>query len=802
MNVSIKSKFSVIIIFMSVLSLIFAYIISSEIVYSNLRDEYINHIEEKKGYIKLSLEDLKSSFRREGHLISQNLELIELLEEVQIKKNENNNYFKEFNNFYEYTKLRINDFAIVDICIVDADLNELFRTNYQINEDKELLKKSMGITSDYIEDTSMFYLDDEGNYYLKAYSAVTKGKSREVLGAVVLSYKLGLGRLYGLKKTYNADIVLQDSKKNNVMSTLNSKLDKINYRKDGYLEIDNKLYISREIDMKELGSDGKMIFAFDAKKLLNDISEVTGYLFMALFFIFAVLFLISTTILNVLVDSIKQLTLKINSLKDGNLNISLGKLKNSGDEIGILAQDFETMMIKLKDKIKELEEADRNNKNSSQRLELMNKDLKEAQKKMKEKNQNIDRINKLLNSRISEITNMYYLMVNISKYIIDDNFYDIILKGVREGLILQKTAIYLYDEESKKLVYKRGVGIGEVAQELPIEEYVQYLSKRDIIQANEVYDFSYYTEFREPYFLPLVGNKNNDSQFYGVVLVDNGVKLTQEMRKSLLTYVKAILLAIENRNLYIRLIQENKKMEITTKELQESERMKNIFISNVSHELKIPLVPIKGYTELLLDAKIGNISLKQRKALKTSISNIERLQEIIENILNYSKIESGKYQMLNEKLYIEDVLDDALNRMENVIETEKVVIRKKFTQKGAEIYGDRDAIKQIFINLISNAIKFSKTNLVIETKIEEELERYKISIKDNGVGMDKEKVEHVIQSFRQLEEGNTRKYRGLGLGLTVVDKILSYYDEKIYISSKENEGTEVYFYLSKLKDSD
>lgn len=799
MNVSIKSKFSVIIIFMSVLSLIFAYIISSEIVYSNLREQYTNHIEEKKDYIKLSLTDLKLSFKREGHLIAQNLELGEILEEIKNSKEADKNYFREFNDFFEYTKLRINDFATVDICIVDSELNELFRTNYQITEDKKLLKESMGITSEHVEDISMFYLDDDGNYYLKAYSPVTKGRSRELLGAVAISYKLGLGRLYGLKKTYNADIVLQDSKNNYVMSTLNSKLDKLNYRKDGYLEIDNKLYISREIDMKDLGSDGKMIFAFATNKLLSDISEVTGYLFMALFFIFAVLFLISTTILNVLVDSIKQLTLKINSLKDGNLNISLGKLKNSGDEIGILAQDFETMMIKLKDKIKELEEADRNNRNSSQRLELMNKDLKEAQKKMKEKNQNIDRINKLLNSRISEITNMYYLMVNISKYIIDDNFYDIILKGVREGLILQKAGIYLYNEDNKKLEYKKGVGIGETPQDLPIEEYVQYLSKRDILQANEVYDFSYYTEFREPYFLPLVGNKNNDSQFYGVMLVDNGVKLTQEMRKSLLTYVKAILLAIENRKLYIQLIEENKKMEITTKELQESERMKNIFISNVSHELKIPLVPIKGYTELLLDAKIGDISVKQRKALKTSISNVERLQEIIENILNYSRIESGKYQMLNEKIFIEDVLDEALARMENIIETERVIIRKNFSTKGAEIYGDRDAVKQIFINLISNAIKFSKNSLIIDIKIGEEKEKYKISIKDNGVGMDKEKLEHVLQSFRQLEEGNTRKYRGLGLGLTVVDKILSYYDEKIYLLSKENEGTEVYFYIEKLK---
>ena len=87
MNVSIKSKFSVIIIFMSVLSLILAYIISSEIVYSNLKDEYISHIEEKKDYIQLSLEELRNGFKRESHLISQNLELVELMDEVKNNKN-------------------------------------------------------------------------------------------------------------------------------------------------------------------------------------------------------------------------------------------------------------------------------------------------------------------------------------------------------------------------------------------------------------------------------------------------------------------------------------------------------------------------------------------------------------------------------------------------------------------------------------------------------------------------------------------------------------------------------------------
>ena len=98
----------------------------------------------------------------------------------------------------------------------------------------------------------------------------------------------------------------------------------------------------------------------------------------------------------------------------------------------------------------------------------VNRDLKESQKSISEKSQNIDKINKLLNSRISEISNMYYLMVNISKYMIDDKLYDIIIKGMREGLIIGKVALYIYQND--KMILKRKFGFENLIEILEIEE--------------------------------------------------------------------------------------------------------------------------------------------------------------------------------------------------------------------------------------------------------------------------------------------------------------------------------------------
>ena len=306
-----------------------------------------------------------------------------------------------------------------------------------------------------------------------------------------------------------------------------------------------------------------------------------------------------------------------------------------------------------------------------------------------------------------------------------------------------------------------------------------------------------FDNIEETYAFPLTSSRE-EMNMYGIILISNGEKIKQEFKKSSLTYIKVIVMALENRKLYLKLMEENKKLEETTKELQESEKMKNVFISNISHELRVPLVPIKGYHEIILEEHMGPLNFKQKKALKTSLRNIERLQEIIENILNYSRIESGKYQMLDTEVKVEEIMDESLSRLENLFEGKKVEIKKHYTENGAIVLIDKEALKQICVNLISNAIKFSKENKVsICLGIEDEKNRYKISIKDSGVGIDRSKIDLMLKSFRQFEEGDTRKYNGIGLGLTVAEKILDYYGEKIFINSNLNKGTEVYFYLKK-----
>lgn len=793
MNISIKNKFSMIIIFMSILSLIFAYVISIEVLSKHILDKENVRLQEKAFYFERELERLEESMISEARVVAQNNTVIEFLSSANPvgKKEERKRIVNHFEkNIFEKSRL----ISEVKLNLLDKKGNYIGNGSF-IHTEKDNIAKVLGTKNEYPQTVVDYIYDGIGGFVVKAYAPVTDVQLREVIGAVVISYKFDRFIFEKLKKIYSVDIILENNYGDYILSTFDTKL-KDEYFKGDKLEFDNNLYLIRKIKIKSL--DMNFVLAFNRGDMLKERSELSSYLFVSLFFVFSLLFIVSSTVLNIFIDSLKSLTMKINTLKDGNFNVNLGSLKNNNDEIGILAHDFENMVHILKNKIRELEEANLNNKHYSSRLEKANEELKLSQKNIKEKSENIERINKLLNNRITEISNMYYLMVNVSKHMLDEKFYEVIVKGVREGLLLPKVALYLTDDSTgKSILLKKNLGFETTESKINIEGIELILSKKEVIDAEEVFNTASFGYLDNVYIFPMVSRRENE-KFYGVLMISNGEKLKQEFKKSVLTYVNALLLAIENRKLYLELLKENKKLEETTKELQESEKMKNIFISNISHELRIPLVPIKGYHEIILEEHMGTLTPKQRKVMKISLKNIERLQEIIENILNYSRIESGKYQILNTVLNVEEVLEDVFARLDNMIETKKIEVIKEYAVKNAYIYGDREALKQIFINLISNSIKFSgEMGVRITIGISQENEKYRISIKDDGVGMDRSQIEQVLKSFRQLDEGNTRRYRGLGLGLTVADKILAYYGEKLYINSKKNEGTEVYFYFKK-----
>jgi two-component system sensor histidine kinase/response regulator len=249
---------------------------------------------------------------------------------------------------------------------------------------------------------------------------------------------------------------------------------------------------------------------------------------------------------------------------------------------------------------------------------------------------------------------------------------------------------------------------------------------------------------------------------------------------------------------FYRIYEQSRKLIEVQKELlqeiefrKQAERKKDEFISIASHELKTPLTSVKGYMQLLernLDR--GDIATVKRHLDKAQIQ-IEKLNDLIADLLDISKIESGKLKF-NKKLFNIDTL------MESVIEiihqsNPEFTISKNGTI-GKEIYGDEARIEQVVINFLTNAIKYSPGTTEVHINLELLGEKIYLGVRDFGIGIDPAMQKHVFDKFYRVEETAIR-FQGLGIGLYISAEIIRRHSGEIGVKSRAEEGSEFFFYL-------
>ncbi|MBI4851962.1 MAG: response regulator [Acidobacteria bacterium] len=251
---------------------------------------------------------------------------------------------------------------------------------------------------------------------------------------------------------------------------------------------------------------------------------------------------------------------------------------------------------------------------------------------------------------------------------------------------------------------------------------------------------------------------------------------------------------LENTN--DQLAQANKQLEQANEELKQLDRMKSEFLQTLSHELRTPLSAIKGYNEYLLEQMVGPINSGQERALKTIQRNIERLTTYINALLDFSRIEAGTIPVSIQPFKLVKALDQTLLTQKPLIEKKEINLNIEGMDSLPLVSGDRDRITQVFDNLISNAIKF--TNEGGEIKIVGRIleKQVEISISDNGVGINQDKIDKIFDRFYQGDSSTTRKYGGIGLGLSLVKNIIDAHKTSIKVESQEHVGSSFTFTLN------
>jgi len=221
--------------------------------------------------------------------------------------------------------------------------------------------------------------------------------------------------------------------------------------------------------------------------------------------------------------------------------------------------------------------------------------------------------------------------------------------------------------------------------------------------------------------------------------------------------------------------------------LRRLETMRQDFVANVSHELKTPLTSIKGFVETLLDGDLQDREIT-RKFMTIIFHEAERLNNIIRDLLDISKIESGRTELGRKEVELIPLIDNIILSVDNRVKEKQLELKRDI--QAQVVMGDENLLKEVFINLIDNSVKYTPsggTIIIGSLRGEEETMIY---VKDNGFGIPAENLSRIFERFYRVDKGRSREMGGTGLGLSIVKHIVERHGGKVSVVSEPGEGSE------------
>ncbi|MCL7413320.1 MAG: cache domain-containing protein [ANME-2 cluster archaeon] len=234
-------------------------------------------------------------------------------------------------------------------------------------------------------------------------------------------------------------------------------------------------------------------------------------------------------------------------------------------------------------------------------------------------------------------------------------------------------------------------------------------------------------------------------------------------------------------------------LEIAYKELKQVDTMKAELVANISHEIRTPLTSIRGYAELLLDGTLGQTTDQQLKSMKVVIRNVDRLTRMISNVLDLSRFD--QQERVVREVRLKEIIKHAVDDLENEITDKSIGVTVEVSDY-LILECDPDALEQVFINLMGNAIKFTNKggSATIKAYFEDK-HHIHIEVIDTGVGIPEDQFELVFDRFYQIDASSTRKYGGTGLGLAITKKIVEWHIGTIWVRNKPDGCTGSVFHI-------
>ena len=248
------------------------------------------------------------------------------------------------------------------------------------------------------------------------------------------------------------------------------------------------------------------------------------------------------------------------------------------------------------------------------------------------------------------------------------------------------------------------------------------------------------------------------------------------------------------------LITQQQELMQKTRELEAASRAKSDFLSSMSHELRTPLNAVIGFSELMLDGIPGEINDEQKQCLSDIWNSGQHLLNLINDILDLSKVEAGKMELKLGNLSLVDAIEDIARTVKPMLDENRHKLAVSIEKGLPQVRADKSRLRQIFLNLLSNAIKFTPLGGVLAIDASREGDWCQVSVADNGIGISQEDQERIFEAFIQAEALPDGKKEGTGLGLAITKRFVEVIGGRIWLESQYGKGSKFTFTLPLVRE--
>ena len=369
-----------------------------------------------------------------------------------------------------------------------------------------------------------------------------------------------------------------------------------------------------------------------------------------------------------------------------------------------------------------------------------------------------------------------------------------VIEELDKVISIPYAGLYLYDEDKNILHLVDAKGVEGEERRISGENMMSrhpgwVIRNKEVLLANDAAN-------DERVHFPITGKKEYKlpaSLCYVPMLYQDkcfGIIGLASTKKNYFTpyHVKLVTAAARNVAIAFSRVRMYEKEKEMVNKLKDVNKMKDQFIANVSHELRTPLTAVIGFSYLLQGGKLGKLSEMQQELINDILTSAQNMLHLVEDLLDLSKLQAKKIKLLKKCINLKPVVEEVITTTKIIAQDMRVKVEGIFDGDFTSVYVDPNRMRQIILNLVTNAIKFNVENGVVRIFLQDRGAEIVIKVEDTGVGISEEDKAKVFEQFRQFGIGN-KKFRGTGLGLAITKQLVELHGGEISLESEPGKGT-------------